>query len=424
VVLGSQWGDEGKGKLVDILAQQYDIIARAQGGANAGHTIYDLEGNKYKLHLVPSGILNKEAQCVIGNGVVVHLPGLFEEIETLAGQGVTVDASRLKLSDRAHLLFDLHKEIDGLREAELAGKQIGTTKRGIGPAYASKATRNGIRAGDLRDPEAFAAKLRVLAKDGAERFEGFAYDVEADIEAYKGIAERVLPMITDTVEYINTSFESGARILIEGANATMLDLDFGTYPYVTSSNPSIGGVIAGLGIAPQKLQCVVGVVKAYTTRVGEGPYPTEIHGDLAEELREEGAEYGTTTGRPRRIGWLDIPALKYATRINGFTDLNLTKLDVLSKLETIRVATSYTFNGKVLESVPSDLPTLSAVEVGYEDLPGWQSDISGARTWDDLPENAQKYIRRIEELVGVQCTWIGVGPGREAMVVQDSKWIQ
>lgn len=423
-MLGSQWGDEGKGKLVDILAQQYDIIARAQGGANAGHTIYDLEGNKYKLHLVPSGILNRDAQCVIGNGVVVHLPGLFEEIETLAGQGVTVDASRLKLSDRAHLLFDLHKQLDSLREDELAGKQIGTTKRGIGPAYSSKAIRNGIRAGDLRDPNAFAAKLRVLAKDGALRFEGFDYDVEADIEAYKGIAEKVLPMITDTVDYINSSWEDGRRILIEGANATMLDLDFGTYPYVTSSNPSIGGLIAGLGIAPQKLQCVIGVVKAYTTRVGEGPYPTEVHGELAEELRVEGAEYGTTTGRPRRIGWLDIPALRYATRINGFTNLNLTKLDVLSKLATIRVAISYTYEGKELPSVPSDLTTLSDVEVGYEELPGWQCDISSARSWDDLPPNAQKYIRRIEELVGVPCTWIGVGPGREAMVVQDSDWIQ
>lgn len=418
VVLGSQWGDEGKGKLVDILAQQYDIVARAQGGANAGHTIYDLSGNKYKLHLVPSGILNPNAQCIIGNGVVVHLPGLFEEIETLSGQGVSVDG-RLKVSDRAHLLFDLHKEIDGLREAELAGKMIGTTKRGIGPAYASKATRNGIRAGDLRDPETFAAKLRVLAQDGSKRFEGFVYDVEADIEKYKGIAERVLPMITDTVAAVNEAHTAGKRILIEGANATMLDLDFGTYPYVTSSNPSIGGVISGLGLAPQKLQTVIGVVKAYTTRVGEGPYPTEIHGDLAEELREEGAEYGTTTGRPRRIGWLDIPALQYVTRINGFTHLNLTKLDVLSKLKTIRLGIGYSHHGQALPSVPADIKTLAEVEVQYEELPGWQQDISEARSWDDLPANAQSYVRRIEELIGVQCTWIGVGPGRAAMVVQD-----
>jgi adenylosuccinate synthase len=417
VVLGSQWGDEGKGKLVDILAQQYDFVARAQGGANAGHTIYDPAGRKYALHLVPSGILNPDAQCIIGNGVVVHLPGLFEEIETLSGQGVSVDG-RLKISDRAHLLFDLHKEIDGLREAELAGKMIGTTKRGIGPAYASKATRNGIRAGDLRDPDTFAAKLRVLALDGAKRFDGFEYDVEADIDTYKAIAKRVLPMITDSVQVVNEAHDEGKRILIEGANATMLDLDFGTYPYVTSSNPSIGGVISGLGLAPQKLQTIIGVVKAYTTRVGEGPYPTEIHGNLAEELREEGGEYGTTTGRPRRVGWLDIPALQYVTRINGFTHLNLTKLDVLSKLETIRLGTGYTHNGQALPSVPADLKTLQEVEVKYEEMPGWQQDISGGRSWDELPDNAKSYIRRIEELVGVQCTWIGVGPGREAMVVQ------
>lgn len=417
VVLGTQWGDEGKGKLVDILAQQYDIVARAQGGANAGHTIYDSEGKKYALHLVPSGILNKNAQCVVGNGVVIHLPSLFEEIATLKEQGASTEG-RLIVSDRAHLLFDLHKEIDGLREAELAGKQIGTTKRGIGPAYASKATRNGVRVGDLRDLDAFAAKLRVLALDAQKRFEGFQYDVEADIEQYKEIAKKVLPFVGDTVELINDAWESGKRILVEGANATMLDLDFGTYPFVTSSNPSIGGVASGLGLAPTKFQAVIGVAKAYTTRVGAGPYPTEIFGELGEEIRRIGAEYGTTTGRPRRVGWLDIPALKYATRINGLTHINLTKLDVLSDLATIKLGVSYSINGNTITGIPSEIADLQKVEVVYEDIPGWQTDISEVRTWKELPDNARNYIARIEQLIGVKIEWIGVGPGRDAIVVQ------
>mgnify|MGYP002630463920 CR=1 FL=1 len=504
VVLGTQWGDEGKGKLVDILAREFDIVARAQvrkeevagprvklgmwggmcgghqmrdglrekgvghaagspeaarregsggaktptffarshptspsihphpipspshsipihsqGGANAGHTIYDDAGTKYKLHLVPSGILHARARCVVGNGVVIHLPGLFEELETLASQGVTVPPGRLLISDRAHLLFDLHKEVDGAREAELAGGQIGTTKRGIGPAYASKATRNGARVGDLRDVDALLApRLRALAADARARFPAIEYDVEADIERYRGYAARAVPWIADTVTEINDAVDAGERVLVEGANATMLDLDFGTYPFVTSSNPSIGGVIAGLGLAPSKLGAIIGVAKAYTTRVGAGPYPTEIEGALADELRSVGAEYGTTTGRPRRIGWLDIPALRYASRINGLTHLNLTKLDVLSDLDTIRVGVGYRLDGSPLKSFPSTISDLERVEVVYEDLPGWKTDISGARAWGDLPAAAKAYIARVEELVGVKCAWIGVGPGRDAIVTQ------
>lgn len=417
VVLGTQWGDEGKGKLVDILAQKYEIVARAQGGANAGHTIYDDNGTRYALHLVPSGILNKNSMNVVGNGVVIHLPTLFEEIETLTGQGVNIEG-RLLISDRAHLLFDLHKEIDGLREAELAGKQIGTTKRGIGPAYASKATRNGVRLVDLRDKEAFADKLRKLAMDGSQRFKDFQYDVEADIEKFVDIAQQVLPYVGDTVAMINDAYDSGKRILVEGANATMLDLDFGTYPYVTSSNPSIGGIAIGLGLAPNKFEAIIGVVKAYTSRVGAGPFPTELSGEAADTLREVGKEYGTTTGRPRRVGWLDIPVVRYATRINGLTHINLTKLDCLDDLDTIKVGVEYYLNGKVLPSLPADLSELEAAEVKYEELPGWKSDISKCRSWQDLPGNAKKYIARIEELVGVKCKWIGVGPGRDAIVVQ------
>ena len=417
-VLGSQWGDEGKGKLVDILAREYDVVARRQGGANAGHTIYDDDGKKYALHLVPSGILNENATCVVGNGVVVHLPGMFDEIDALLKAGVDA-RGRMMVSDRAHLLFDLHKEIDGLREAELSGNKIGTTKRGIGPAYASKATRNGVRLGDIRDADKFANALRTLAADAAARFDGFEYDVEAEIVRYREIASRIEPFIADTVEYVNDAHRNGKKILVEGANATMLDLDFGTYPFVTSSNPAIGGVSKGLGLAPRKFETIIGVAKAYTTRVGAGPYPTELFGDVADKLRELGYEYGTTTGRPRRIGWLDMVALNYANQINGFTHLNITKLDVLSEMDELKIGVAYELpNGKTTTAFPADIATLENVKVVYETLPGWKTDIANVRSWDDMPENAKKYILRCEELSGVECRYIGVGPGRDAMVIK------
>uniref|UniRef100_A0A383V587 Adenylosuccinate synthetase, chloroplastic n=1 Tax=Tetradesmus obliquus TaxID=3088 RepID=A0A383V587_TETOB len=419
IVLGTQWGDEGKGKLVDILAQQYDVIARAQGGANAGHTIYDENGTKYALHLLPSGVLNKKAMNVIGNGVVVHVPGLFEEIAEMQEKGVNIDG-RLLLSDRAHLLFDLHKEVDGAREAELAGNKIGTTKRGIGPAYASKATRNGLRVSDLAHPDKFKAKLSALVTDAQKRFPDISYDVDAEVAAYEKYAERLQPYITDTVDYLDDAHSAGKRILIEGANATMLDVDHGTYPFVTSSNPSIGGIVTGLGMAPTKFQAIIGVAKAYTTRVGAGPYPTEIHGDLGEKVREVGREYGTTTGRPRRVGWLDVVALKYVCKINGFTHLNLTKLDVLDGLDEIKVGVGYKVNGKTLSSsMPASIEDLEAAEVVYETLPGWKQDISGVRSWADLPKAAQEYVQRVEDLVGVPIKWIGVGPGRDAIVIKN-----
>lgn len=332
---------------------------------------------------------------------------------------MAVRPGRLLISDRAHLLVDLHKEVDGAREAELAGGQIGTTRRGIGPAYASKATRNGARVGDLKDVDgALAPRLRALAADAAARFPGIDYDVEADIDRYRAYADRAAPLIADTVSVLHDALAAGRRVLVEGANATMLDLDFGTYPFVTSSNPSIGGVIAGLGLPPAALGAVIGVAKAYTTRVGAGPYPTEIEGALAEDLRAVGAEYGTTTGRPRRIGWLDVPALRYAARLNGLTHLNLTKLDVLSGLDTIRIGVGYELDGAPLPSFPSAITDLERVTVVYEDLPGWRTDISGARAWDDLPPAAKAYVARVEALVGVKCAWIGVGPGRDAIVTQ------
>nr|QKY14990.1 adenylosuccinate synthase (ADDS) [Polytomella parva] len=424
VVLGTQWGDEGKGKLVDILAKQYDVVARAQGGANAGHTIYDDAGTKFALHLVPSGILHKNATCIVGNGVVLHVPSLFEEISKLEAKGVVVNG-KLKISDRAHLLFDLHKEVDGLREAELAGtgKSIGTTKRGIGPAYASKATRNGLRVSDLYNLNTFPDKLRKLAADAKARFgAALEYDVEADIKKHIELSKKLLPFVTDSVDLINDEFEKGTRILIEGANATMLDIDFGTYPYVTSSNPSIGGIATGLGLAPSKISALIGVVKAYTTRVGAGPYPTEVFGALAEDLRRIGHEFGTTTGRPRRIGWMDIVALRYTSRINGLTHLNITKLDVLDTQAEIKIGVAYkTKDGKILKAFPSNLEVLEDVEIVYETMPGWKQDISKVREWNDLPQAARDYCQRLEDLVGVPVKWIGVGPGRDAIVIKPAK---
>lgn len=418
-VLGCQWGDEGKGKLVDILAKHFDIVARCQGGANAGHTIYNSEGKKFALHLVPSGILNEGTICVIGNGVVVHLPGLFKEIDGLESNGVSCKG-RILVSDRAHLLFDFHQVVDGLREAELAKSFIGTTRRGIGPCYSSKVNRNGIRVSDLRHMDTFPQKLDLLLSDAASRFRGFNYGpdmLREEVEQYKKYAERLEPFITDTVHFMNDAILQKQKILVEGGQATMLDIDFGTYPFVTSSSPSAGGICTGLGIAPRVVGDLVGVVKAYTTRVGSGPFPTEILGKGGDLLRFAGQEFGTTTGRPRRCGWLDIVALKYCRQINGFSSLNLTKLDVLSDLSEIQLGVGYKqINGTQVQSFPSDLRTLEQIQVEYEVLPGWQTDISSIREYSKLPEAARKYVERIEELIGVPIHYIGIGTGRDALI--------
>ncbi|KAK7336585.1 hypothetical protein VNO77_17131 [Canavalia gladiata] len=418
-VLGCQWGDEGKGKLVDILAQHFEIVARCQGGANAGHTIYNAEGKKFALHLVPSGILNEDTLCVIGNGVVVHVPGLFKEIDGLESSGVSCKG-RIKISDRAHLLFDFHQVVDGLREAELAKSFIGTTKRGIGPCYSSKVNRNGIRVGDLRHMDTFPLKLDLLFSEAASRFKDFNYAPEMlreEVEKYKRFAERLEPYVDDTVYVMNEAISQKKKILVEGGQAAMLDIDFGTYPFVTSSSPSAGGICTGLGIAPRVVGDLIGVVKAYTTRVGSGPFPTEILGSGGDLLRFAGQEFGTTTGRPRRCGWLDIVALRYSCQINGFSSLNLTKLDVLSDLDEIQLGVSYKhFDGTPIKSFPSDLRLLEQLKVEYEVLPGWKSDISKIRNYSDLPKAAQQYVERIEELVGVPIHYIGVGPGRDALI--------
>ncbi|XP_021740952.1 adenylosuccinate synthetase 2, chloroplastic-like [Chenopodium quinoa] len=418
-VLGCQWGDEGKGKLVDILAQHFDVVARCQGGANAGHTIYNSEGKKFALHLVPSGILNEETLCVIGNGVVVHLPGLFGEIDGLESNGVSCNG-RILVSDRAHLLFDFHQEVDGLREAELAKSFIGTTKRGIGPAYSSKVIRNGIRVGDLRHMDTFPQKLEILLLDAAARFKDFKYEPEMlkkEVEKYKRFAERLEPFIADTVLVMNESISQKKKVLVEGGQATMLDIDFGTYPFVTSSSPSAGGICTGLGIAPRAIGDLIGVVKAYTTRVGSGPFPTEILGQGGDLLRFAGQEFGTTTGRPRRCGWLDLVALKFSCDINGFSSLNLTKLDVLSDLPEIQLGVAYKdVDDTPIKSFPGDLRILERLKVEYEVLPGWKTDISSVRNYADLPLAARRYVERIEEIVGVPVHYIGVGPGRDALI--------
>jgi len=413
VVLGSQWGDEGKGKLVDILSERYDIIARCQGGSNAGHTIV-VNGKKFAFHLLPSGILHPMTVCLIGNGVVLHLPTLFKELASLDEKGIEYKG-RLFISDRAHLLFDYHQIVDGMQEDELAGEKIGTTKRGIGPCYSMKAQRTNLRVGDLRYMKHFSENLAKNVESIQKRYK-FEYDVPAEVERYKKYAEMLEPMIVDSVAYVNDAYDAGKKILIEGANATMLDLDFGTYPFVTSSSASIGGACTGLGIAPSLIDCSVGIVKAYTTRVGSGPFPTELLDELGNQIREKGHEYGTTTGRPRRCGWLDTFVLKYTHQINRFTHLNITKLDVLSDLAEIKIGVGYSYKGQKLTHFPSNLEVLANVEVEYETMPGWQSDITKVRSFDELPEAAKKYIKRIEELVGCPIKWVGVGPGRDEMI--------
>lgn len=423
VVLGAQWGDEGKGKLVDMLSQHYDVCARVAGGSNAGHTIV-VEGRKYKFHLLPSGVLNKGSTCVIGNGVVVHIPTFLNELNALEESGIDYEG-RVFISDRAHLVFDFHQDVDGDLENRLGRNKLGTTRKGIGPAYASKISRNGLRVGDLKDWDYFEQRFRALAEHHMRSYEGLEVNIDEQLLFYKKVADRVNGMTIDTILYTNQQFELGKRILVEGANATMLDIDFGTYPFVTSSNPSVGSVLTGLGVSPNKLRGIYGTVKAYCTRVGEGPFPTELSltpGTPGLHLSQVGAEYGTTTGRPRRCGWLDIPQMKFASMINGFTSINLTKLDVLTGLPIVKVGKSYKFKGECVASMPANLQVLSNVEVEYEEMDGWTEDISGCRTFEELPANCQNYVLRVQELLGVPIRWIGVGPNRADVIDRGEGW--
>lgn len=417
VVLGAQWGDEGKGKLIDDLAQSHDVVARAAGGANAGHTIV-VDGVKYAFHLLPSCLLNARARAIIGNGVVVHLPKLAGEIDGLAGRGVANVQGRVRISERAHLLFDYHQIVDGLREVERGRGSIGTTRRGIGPCYSSKMNRTGLRVGMLRHFRSFPALLRRSLASKYKRFDAFAYDLRAEIARYYRFAHRFESCIGDTVSEIHDAIKDPAQsVLIEGANAALLDIDFGTYPFVTSSNCTVGGVCTGLGLPPALIGDVVGVVKAYTTRVGSGPFPTELTGAEGRVLQERGHEFGTTTQRPRRCGWLDVFMLRYTTRVNGYTMINVTKLDVLSHFETVKIGVAYLHRGRPMTSFPASLDVLEEAEVQYVEMAGWKGvDIAAVRKFDDLPENAQKYVLTMEQLIGVPVRYIGVGPARDATI--------
>lgn len=428
VVLGSQWGDEGKGKLVDLLVGHYDIVARCAGGNNAGHTIV-VDGVKYDFHMLPSGLVNPNCQNLLGNGVVIHVPSFFQELENLEKKGLKNARERLFVSSRAHLVFDFHQRTDKLRELELAGhskdgKNIGTTGKGIGPTYSTKASRSGLRVHHLVNDnpgawEFFVSKYKRLLETRKQRYGDFDYDYEEELARFKQYKEQLKPFVVDSVVFMHNALKANKKILVEGANALMLDIDFGTYPYVTSSSTGIGGVCTGLGIPPRAINEVYGVVKAYTTRVGEGPFPTEQLNESGDKLQTIGAEFGVTTGRKRRCGWLDLVVLKYSTLINGYTSLNITKLDVLDTFETIPVGVSYSINGKKLDLFPEDLMTLGEVDVEYVNLPGWNQDITKITKYEDLPENAKNYLKFIEDFVGVPVEWVGTGPGRESMLHKD-----
>lgn len=420
MVVGSQWGDEGKGKLVDYLSDKVDVCARCQGGNNAGHTIV-VGDVKYDFHLLPSGIAHKGCVNVIGNGVVIHIQSLFDELAKFEAKGGPDYTGRLLISDRAHIVFDLHQKIDGLKEAELGKGSLGTTKRGIGPTYSSKASRGGIRVGDLRF-EAFKQRYRDMVAHKAQRFPGHFTDVdiEEEIARYVEFGKRLEPYICDTVYYINKAVKDGKKVMVEGANACLLDIDLGTYPFVTSSNTTCGGASTGLGLSPNKIARRFGVVKAYTTRVGEGPFPTELHCETGEKLRAIGHEFGTTTGRPRRCGWLDLVLLAYSHLVNDYTDICITKLDCLTGFEVLPIAIAYKVNGEPLQSFPGNLEVLGEVEVEYYNAPGWTEDISAVRKFEDLPVNAQKYVQYIEEFLACPATWIGVGPERDAIIDRSS----
>lgn len=417
VVLGTQWGDEGKGRIVDLIASRTDLVVRYQGGNNAGHTIVT-DGKKIILHHVPSGILRENSLSLIGNGVVVDPKVLVAEIDALRSAGYPVSPSNFLLSERAHVIMPYHREIDLLREKRRAGgRKIGTTGRGIGPVYEDKYARRGIRMLDLTEPEAFRHRLvSVMAERNAyiEKVLGAEpIDPESVYEEYIGYGEVLGPFISNVSAIIRRSGDEGKRILFEGAQGSLLDIDFGTYPYVTSSNAGLGGVFSGTGAVPALVSSIVGVAKAYTTRVGEGPFPTEESGEIQDALRREGEEYGATTGRSRRCGWLDAVALNYALRTNGVTAIALTKLDVLSGFEKVKICTGYGYNGSIMKEFPASLSVLENCEPSYEEMDGWDEDLAGIKGAEHLPTNALRFIKRVEELTGVPVWIVSVGPQRD-----------
>ncbi|MDA8148792.1 MAG: adenylosuccinate synthase [Actinomycetota bacterium] len=418
VVVGTQWGDEGKGKLTDLLARQMDVVVRYQGGHNAGHTIV-VDGETFALQLVPSGVLYEHITPVIGNGVVVDPTVLLAEVDALEAKGV--DTARLVVSGNAHLIMPYHHELDRLTERYLGKNSLGTTRRGIGPAYADKASRVGLRVQDLLDPKIFRQKLDVALKEKnailAKVYNRLPLDAGEITEQYLGtLAPRIAPMVADTVALVHDALEAGSRVLLEGAQATFLDLDHGTYPFVTSSNPVAGGACTGAGVGPRFIDEVIGIAKAYVTRVGTGPFPTELEGDEGSVLVDRGHEYGTNTGRRRRTGWFDAVMLRQAARLNSLTEVALTKLDVLDAFETVKVCVAYEAGGERFTLPPYHQSVLHQVTPIYEELPGWQTDLSGATELGDLPQTARDYVGFLAEQIGVPVRLVGVGPGREQFI--------
>ncbi|MGL5652448.1 MAG: adenylosuccinate synthase [Paraclostridium sp.] len=418
-IVGSQWGDEGKGKVIDYLATQADVVVRGQGGNNAGHTLV-VDGKKYALHLIPSGVLNPETINVIGNGIVFDPKGFLEELAKLNADNI--DTKNIKISDRAHVIFPYHKELDALAEEARGDNKIGTTKKGIGPCYMDKTERSGIRICDLMDKDVFAKKLKaqIDAKNkivkniyGAEEF-----DFDAIYNEYLGYAEQIRSYVDDTSVVVYEAIKAGKKVLFEGAQGTLLDLDLGTYPFVTSSHPTSGGFSVGAGVGPNMIKDVVGIVKSYTTRVGEGPFVTELNDETGDKIRTQGREFGTTTGRARRCGWFDAVIVRYAARVNGLTSISLMLLDVLTGFDTVKICTSYKMGDKVLREFPASLEDLAKCEPIYEELEGWSEDLTGMETYEELPENAKKYIAKIEELVGVNVDMVSVGPNRAQTIVR------
>ncbi|WML29553.1 adenylosuccinate synthase [Neobacillus sp. OS1-32] len=425
VVVGTQWGDEGKGKITDFLSENAEVIARYQGGNNAGHTI-KFDGVTYKLHLIPSGIFYKEKISVIGNGMVVDPKALVEELAYLHEQGISTD--NLRISNRAHVILPYHIRLDEVEELRKGANKIGTTKKGIGPAYMDKAARVGIRIADLLDYEVFEAKLEQNLAEKNRLFERI-YEVEGfkkeDIlDEYYEYGQQFKQYVCDTSVVLNDALDEGKRVLFEGAQGVMLDIDQGTYPFVTSSNPVAGGVTIGSGVGPSKINHVVGVCKAYTSRVGDGPFPTELHDEIGQKIREVGREYGTTTGRPRRIGWFDSVVVRHARRVSGLTDLSLNSIDVLTGIETLKICTAYRYKDEVITDYPASLKVLSECDPIYEELPGWTEDITGVKSLDELPVNARHYVERITQLTGIPLSTFSVGPDRTQTNVVRSAWRQ
>ncbi len=417
VVVGAQWGDEGKAKVIDLLSKEHTYVVRYQGGHNAGHTVV-VNGEKYALQLVPSGVLYDHVIPVIANGVVVDLPTLFKEIDMLESRGTSCDS--LKVSSRAHLIFPWHQSHDAISEAMRGDDKLGTTLRGIGPAYADKSRRVGIRAGDARNPERFATLIRerctaenkLIGDAGGEEL-----DVDDIVERFSVMGARLAPYLSDTISLLHNALAEGGHVLLEGAQATFLDLDHGTYPYVTSSNPTAGGASVGTGLGPRDIDRVVGITKAYTTRVGAGPFVTELFDDDGKTLAEVGHEFGTVTGRPRRCGWLDLVMLRHAVRLNSLTELSLTKLDILDGFDTVKICTAYSHNGVPITDYPDQYDVLEEIEPVYEELPGWKTDITAMREPGQLPAEAKAFIEIVEREVGVPVNVVGVGAERDDYLV-------